>query len=110
MKQLSALLILAGIFITTTQAQAFQQGEGCTLRSTRDGFVALRGGPSVSAHRFHKLRPQYSRVFPTASSNSWVYVSVASPEAWDVPPNQQYDGEGYVKSSLIDWSSCSNAG
>jgi hypothetical protein len=102
--------VLLCCLVAAPQAQAFQVGESCNLKSTRDGFVALRSGPSGSARRIHKLNPEYHYIAPTARSNSWVYVSVGSPESWDVPPGKQFSGEGYVKGSLIDWSSCSMAG
>jgi hypothetical protein len=98
------------VVLALSPAHAFQKGEGCQLKITSDGFVALRKGPSVSSKRIHKLNLELHRVFPDQKNKSWVRVDVVSPEEWDVPVSQQWNGSGYVKSSLIDWSTCSNAG
>jgi hypothetical protein len=100
-----SLMVLA-----LSPAHAFEKGEGCQLKPTSDGFVSLRKGPSASSKRLHKLNLEFHLVFPDRKNNSWVRVDVASPEAWDVPVSKQWEGSGYVKSSLIDWSTCSNAG
>jgi hypothetical protein len=108
----STILILAlGLcIIAVPQAQAFQKGEGCDLKQTNDGFVALRKGPSVKSKLLHKLVAGTFRVSPNEKNTSWVYVSAAIPEAAGVPASQDWSGEGYVKSNLIDWSTCGNAG
>jgi hypothetical protein len=106
----TALFIFAATMLFAGTAYAFQAGDSCDLKRTSDGFVALRDGGSIHARLLHKLRPSFHRVFPTEPNPTWVYVSVASPESWDVPTSQQWSGEGYIRSSLIKWNSCSNAG
>jgi hypothetical protein len=110
-KTTTSVILALGLFTSAMpQAQAFQNGEGCELKQTRDGFVALRSGPSAKSKLRHKLLEGIFRVFPTEKNYTWVYVSTAISEASGVPASQDWSGEGYVKSNLIDWSSCSNAG
>jgi hypothetical protein len=101
------------VALSISPAHAFQKGEGCGLKVTRDGFVALRKGPRISAKLIHKLKPNFHRVFPDRKNNSWVRVSVGGygdPDDEGVPMNERDVGEGYVKSSLIDWKTCVIAG
>jgi hypothetical protein len=109
-KNIVLIFVAIGIgYLSVPQAQAFQNGEGCELKQTKDGFVALRKGPSAKSKLIYKLA-NYFRVFPTTRNNTWVYVEAAIPEASGVPPRLDWSGAGYVKSSLIDWSTCNNAG
>jgi hypothetical protein len=109
----SVIMALGLCVMAMPQAQAFQLGDGCSLKLTRDGFVALRSGPSVSAQRLHKLKPAFHRIFPETQNNAWVFVTVGGygdPDEEGVPLKERNVGEGYVRSNLIKWSSCSNAG
>jgi hypothetical protein len=113
-KKAYVFLVTVGLgAMAALQAQAFQKGEGCDLKPTSDGFVALRTGPSTKAQRIHKLKPDIHRIFPDRRNNSWVHVSIGGygdPEEEGVPLKERNVGDGYVKSNLIDWSSCSMAG
>jgi hypothetical protein len=94
------------------QAEAFQRGEGCEIKQTQDGFVALRKGASVKTRLVHRLKPEFHRVFPDRRNNTWVRVFVGGfgdPDEQGVPMKERDVGSGYVKSSLIVWSSCSMA-
>jgi hypothetical protein len=108
--RLSFIAAASLVALAVSPAQAFQKGEGCDLKTTRDGFVALRKSPSKTSKLIRKLKPDFHRVSPDQKNNSWVRVDVGSPEPWDVPVSEQWGGSGYIKSSLIDWSSCSMAG
>jgi hypothetical protein len=112
-KWVGAFVFAVGLSVSAIpQAYAFQKGEGCDLKQTQDGFVALRKGPSTKSRLIHKLNPQFHRIFPDKRNNSWVHVVIGGygdPEEEGVPVSERDVGDGYIKSSLIIWSSCGMA-
>jgi hypothetical protein len=101
----SAILLCVGPL--SQAALAYTQGELCYVKQTSDGFVALRQGPRVTAKRIRKLNGDY-RVQPVGPIRAWVKVEVF--ELTDDETINGWSGKGYVRSNLIDWSSCNNAG
>lgn len=88
--------------LPSARAEAYQAGESCELKQTSDGFVALRKTPSIKSKRIKKLYVGDFRVSPIGPVNAWVKVVAGQPEGWS--------GTGYVRSDLVDWNNCNNAG
>ncbi len=88
--------------IPTANLYAYESGEACELKQTSDGFVALRKAPNVNSKRIKKLYSGEYRVSPVSPIKVWVKVIAAQPEGWS--------GQGYVRSDLVDWNNCNNAG
>jgi hypothetical protein len=101
----SATLLLLGPL--SQSAFSYNEGESCYVKQTSDGFVALRTGPRVTAKRIRKLNGDY-RVSPIGPIRAW--VKIRATEMTDDETIDTWSGKGYVRSDLIDWSSCNNAG
>jgi hypothetical protein len=101
----SATLLLFGPL--SQSAFSYNEGEMCIVKQTRDGFVALRQGPRVTAKRIRKLTGDY-RFTVIGPIRDWVKVDAI--EMTEDETIDGWSGKGYVRSNLIDWSSCNNAG
>ncbi len=86
---------------------AYNAGEMCEIKATRDGFVALRKGPSVRHGRIKKLIAGVHRISVVGPIGRWVKVDVAIPEGRAAG---DWSGTGYVFAKLIDWRDCGLAG
>jgi hypothetical protein len=64
------ILGMSLVVLSLSPVQAFEKDQGCEIKRTRDGFVALRKGPSRSSKLIHKLKPEFHRVFPEQKNNT----------------------------------------
>lgn len=80
----------------------------CEIRPTRDGFVALRGGPAVAAPLRERMRPGDEIRLGQRSRGDWVEVAYwrggrfANGDAAGGPPT----AEGWMNRRLIARDSC----
>jgi hypothetical protein len=93
MKTIAIIAVILGGMWMSQAAQA----ETCTLKSTRDGFVALRAAPTTYSRTLVRLGA-WINVDIIGSSGSWQRVRAFT--------DRHGVRVGFIHSSLIDWNSC----
>ncbi len=100
---IAVLLLLIGVSIPV-RASLF-----CELKPTRDGFVALRAGPSASAPLIQRMRPDDEVMLGERRKGTWVevtywrggrFASGTRPEG--DPPTAR----GWMNAALLKVDSC----
>jgi hypothetical protein len=93
MKKITMMAVILGSFLMAESAQA----ETCTLKSTRDGFVALRAYPTTTSRTLVRLGA-WIEVDILGTNGSWQRVRAYT--------DRHGVRMGFIHSSLIDWNSC----
>jgi hypothetical protein len=113
MRKLITLISAMNIFLfDVTQALSCADGLFCAVvRSTRDGFVALRDRPGASSRLIYKLKPYQIVVIvssdctPNRDSDPWTEVECV-PEVEGGCDSKMKTISGWVNSKLLAHAHC----
>src|SRR5262249_40365300 len=113
MGKLITLISAMSIFLfDVTQALSCADGLACAVvRSTPDGFVALRARPSISSKLIHKLKPyqivviSVSDCAPNRDIDPWTQVECV-PDAQGDCDAEKKTISGWVYSKLLARAHC----
>ena len=67
--------LLAGLAAAVLSASPARATAFCDIKPTKDGFVALRDGPSPASRILHRMRPGDEVLLGTERAGPWIKVT-----------------------------------